>query len=254
MDDEKLLQATQTGEVVQPIRLYYQIVDKKRLLNRFKRLRCMDFDRVNNRWVWLYSHESKVLKFVKSYSSIPKVMHPIVIGSFFLRNGDESLFLDLRSFDRAIEAIPFFDKHIGRTVARITHAAVVNRYFEAKEQFPPNLDRFFCSDEMIEINPDDSIAEIESSIEKCRIDGKSDFHSVFEKRAKKALPEIEKFPVHFYEEGVESIKTVLRMRQIMAYQHWNGNTDCTLFDIIKTAAFGQKIKIGEPIGHSDTGI
>ncbi|MHC4215746.1 MAG: hypothetical protein ACYSWP_20555, partial [Planctomycetota bacterium] len=120
MDDKKLLQVTQTGGVVQPIRLYYQIVDKKRLLNRFKRLRCIDFDRVNNRWVWLYSHESKVLKFIKPYSSIPKEMHYIIIGSFFLKSGDELLFLDLRSFDRAIEAIPFFDKYIGRTVARIT--------------------------------------------------------------------------------------------------------------------------------------
>ena len=205
MDDEKLLQATQTGEVVQPIRLYYQIVDKKRLLNRFKRLRCMDFDRVNNRWVWLYSHESKVLKFVKSYSSIPKVMHPIVIGSFFLRSGDELLFLDLRSFDRALEAIPFFDKHIDRNIARITHAAVVNRLFGVKELFPPNLDGFFCNSE---------ITKTDTS---------------------KGTPEIEKFPVHFYEDGIDSITAALRMRQIMAHQHWNGNADCTLLDIIETA-------------------
>ncbi len=154
---------------------------QQELINRFKRLRCMDFDRVNNRWVWLYSHESKILKFKKSYQSIPKEMHPIIIVSFFLRNGDE-LLLDLRSFDRAIEAIPFFDKHIGRTVARITHAGVVNRLFDAKEQFSPNLDVFFSSDEMMENDTD------------------------------KSVPEVEKFPVHFYEEGITSIETVLRMR------------------------------------------
>ncbi len=66
--------------------------------------------------------------------------HPIVIGSFFLRNGDE-LLLDLRSFERAIKAIPFFDKHIGPDAARVTYAAVVNRLFDAKEQFFPNLRR-----------------------------------------------------------------------------------------------------------------
>jgi len=210
MDDEKLLQATQTGEVVQPIRLYYQIADKKRLIDSFKQLRCMDFDRVNNRWVWLYSHESKVLKFRKSYSSIPKEMHPIVIGSFFLRSGDELLFLDLRSFDRAIEAIPFFDKYVGQTVARVTHAAVVNRLFDAKEQFPPNLDVFFCSGEMMERDTD------------------------------KSTPEVEKFPVHFYEDGIGSIEATLRMRQIMAFQHWKGNTNYTLFDVIKTTIPGKK--------------
>ena len=254
MDGKKTLQLTQTDGVVQPIRLYYQIIDKKRLLNRFKRLRCMDFDPVNNRWVWLYANEAKRLKFRKSYSSIPKEMHSIVIGSFFLRNEDESLLLDLRSFDRTLEAIPFFDKYIGRNIARITHAAVVNRLFEAKEQFPPNLDGFFCSSEMIEKNPDDDIAEIESSIEKHRTGGKLNLYSVFEQKVKGALPEIEKFPVHFYQDGIGSIKIVLRVRQIMAYQHWKGDTNCTLFDIIKTATSGQKRKVGEPIGRSDTAI
>ena len=207
MNYEKLLQMTLTGEVAQPIRLYYQIVDKKRLIGSFKQLRCMDFDRVNNRWVWLYTHESKVLKFKKPYLSIPEKMHPIVIGSFFLRSGDE-LLLDLRSFDRAIEAIPFFDKYVGQTAARVTHAAVVNRLFDAKEQFPPNLDVFFRGDE------------------------------IPERDTGKGTPEVEKFPVHFYEDGIGSIKAALRMRQVMAFQHWKGNTDYTLFDVIKTTISG----------------
>ena len=205
MDDKKTLQLTQTGGVVQPIRLYYQIIDEKRLLDRFKRLRCIDSDPVNNRWVWLYADEAKRLKFEKPYSSIPKELHSIVIGSFFLRSEDESLLLDLRSFDRALEAIPFFDKHIDRNIARITHAAVVNRLFGVKELFPPNLDGFFCNSE---------ITKTDTS---------------------KGTPEIEKFPVHFYEDGIDSITAALRMRQIMAHQHWNGNADCTLLDIIETA-------------------
>lgn len=207
MNKKKLLQMTVTGEVVQPIRLYYQIVDKKRLIDRFRQLRCMDLDRTNNRWVWLYSHESKMLKFKKSYQSIPKEMHPIVIGSFFLRTGDE-LLLDLRSFERAIEAIPFFDKYIGRAVARITYAAVVNRLFDAKEQFSPNLDVFFCSDDMTENDMD------------------------------KSVPEVEEFPLHFYEDGITSIELGLRMRQIMAFEHWKGNIGCTLFDVINRAISG----------------
>ena len=41
----------------------------------------------------------------------------------------------------SIKAIPFFDKHIGPDAARVTYAAVVNRLFDAKEQFFPNLRR-----------------------------------------------------------------------------------------------------------------
>lgn len=233
MNNEKVLQVTLTGEAVQPIRLYYRIVDKKLLTDRFEKLHCMDFDPAKKRWVWLYSHESRKIKFERPYSSIPKKMRPIIIGSFFLRNGDELLF-DLRSFDRAIEAVPFFDKHLGRPAAQLTHAAVVNRFFGAKEQFPPNLDMFFNSGKMTEIDPDDGIAEIESLIETHRIDEKTDWFSALEQKAKKALPEVEKFPVYFYEEGITSLKTVLRIRQIMAFEHWKGNTDYTFFDVMKT--------------------
>jgi hypothetical protein len=38
-----------------------------------------------------------------------------VIGSFFLR--EDEAFLDLRSFERAVKAVTFFDKHIGRDAA-----------------------------------------------------------------------------------------------------------------------------------------
>lgn len=232
MNDEKTLQATVTGEAVQPIRLYCQIIDKSLLMKCFRKLRCMDFDPAKNRWVWLYANESKMLKFRKSYSSIPGKLRPIVLGSFFLRNRDE-LLLDLRSFDRAIKAIPFFDKHLGQAAARLTHAAVVNRFFDAQEQFPSNLDMFFSRDKMTEIDPDKSIAEVESLIETNRIDGNPDWSAVFEQRAKKAQPEVEKFPIYFYEEGIDSLKTTLYMRQVVAFEHWEGNTDYTLFDVIK---------------------
>ena len=203
------------------------------VIGRFGKLRCMDFDPDKNRWTWLYTRESKTLKFDKSYSSIPRKLRPIVLGSFFLRNGNE-LLLDLRSFERAIKAIPFFDKHLGQAIARITHAAVVNRFFDAQEQFFPNLDTFFNSGKMIEIDPDKAVAEIESLIETNYIDGNPDWPYVFEQRAKKTQPEVEKFPLYFYEEGITSLKTTLRMRHIMAFEHWKGNVDYTLFDVIKT--------------------
>jgi len=125
-----------------------------------------------------------------------------VIGSFFIRGNE--LFLDLRSFERAIKAIPFFDKHIGESVARITDAAVVNRFFDAQEQFPPpNLDLFFNRSQ-----------------------------------EKQHQLEVEKFPVHFYEDGMGSLELVLRIRHIVAFEHWKGNDKYTLFDAIKSAIPG----------------
>lgn len=95
MDSEKQLHATVTGEIFQPVRLYYQVFDNKEIRKIFSRLRCVEFDKSNNRWVWLYEKEAKKLKFKKSYSSIPKPMHPIVIDSLYLKPHNK-LFVDLR--------------------------------------------------------------------------------------------------------------------------------------------------------------
>ncbi|HMB08255.1 MAG TPA: hypothetical protein VKP69_31560, partial [Isosphaeraceae bacterium] len=46
---------------------------------------CLDYDATQKRWVWLYAHEAKKLRFQRSYAQFPKELHPIVIGAFFLR-------------------------------------------------------------------------------------------------------------------------------------------------------------------------
>jgi hypothetical protein len=61
------LSVTMTGEPYQPARIYYQVFQKHAVLGRFRRLRCIDFDKTQNRWVWLYQEEAKNLKFTKSY-------------------------------------------------------------------------------------------------------------------------------------------------------------------------------------------
>src|SRR6185295_3676577 len=94
------LLATVTGEHVQPVRLHYRVVDDKALLRIFTKLRCVDHDPSRERWVWLYDYEARKLHFQQSYPQIARHLHPIVIGSFFLRDKGQ-LLLDLRSCERA---------------------------------------------------------------------------------------------------------------------------------------------------------
>jgi len=131
MADKPIL-ATVTGEYFQPVRLHYQVLDHDGLLRAFKKLRCLEHDPTEQRWVWLYDHEAKTLRFKRSYAEIHKDLHPIVIGSFFLRTKDK-LLLDLRSCERAILAIPFFAKHLPQRVARVTESEIVNKLFSATE-------------------------------------------------------------------------------------------------------------------------
>jgi hypothetical protein len=61
---------------------------------------------------------------------------------------------------------------------------------------------------------------------------------LLEKDAQKPLPEIEKLPIHFYEEGIIGLDGALSMREIVALQHWKGNKNYTFYDLIRNQGRG----------------
>lgn len=230
---EKSILATVTGEYFQPVRLHYRVSDQHGLLAAFKKLRCVDHDPSGGRWVWLYDFEARHLQFQRSYAEIPKDLRPIVIGSFFLRSAGE-LHLDLRSPERAVSAIPFFDRHVPRRAAKVTEAEVVNRLFSAEDQrlTPASL---FDSQESVARDPEAAVrslveraADIPDPQERLRIAAEQ-----AESLAKRPLPEIERFPVHYYEDGIHGFSMALKLRQIVALQHWLGNPGYTLSDALQ---------------------
>lgn len=232
MADKPIL-ATLTGEYFQPVRLHYRVFDHEGLMRVFKQLRCLDYDATQQRWVWLFDREAKSLPFKQSYAQIPKDLHPLVIGSFFPR-GRDKLLLDLRSCERATLAIPFFDKHLPRTAAKVTDAEVVNKLFSATENSKLTPDGLFDHRGSIFCDPESAIqriiertAHVHDPEEKLRIALEE-----MESQAKQPLPEIERFPVHYYEDGIQGFATALKLRQVVALQHWLGDTGYTLFNVL----------------------
>jgi len=100
MESGKKLLMTMTGEMHQPVRLYYEIYDQAAVLKAFTKLRCLEEEQDNRRWVWLYHGEAKKLKFHTSYSAIPRTMRPIVLGVFRFPSVQD-MTLDVRSCERA---------------------------------------------------------------------------------------------------------------------------------------------------------
>ncbi len=217
--EERTLLVTLTGEYFQPVRLHYRVSDRAAVLQCFQELRCVDYDATRERWVWLYD--------------------PVIIGSFFLR-AEDKLILDLRSIERATEAILFFDKHLSRSVARVVEAEIVNRLFPIRDaQVTP--DSIFDHQTSTYIDPEavvqrtkDLVAGIAEPHERFRI-AFEDMQS----RAKEPLPEIERFPIHYYEEGIEGFRSLLQMRQMIALQHLLGNSEYSLYDVLQ-AMFNRK--------------
>src|SRR6478735_7924595 len=118
MPTEKQSIQTLTGELFQPIRLYYRLHNKSAVQVAFNKLHCMDFDTPGQRWVGVYDNEAKKLQFNKPWSSIPPERRPIVLGSFYTRV-DEEMYLDVGSIERALAAIAFFNRHIKRASAEL---------------------------------------------------------------------------------------------------------------------------------------
>jgi hypothetical protein len=231
--DEPIL-ATVTGENFQPVRLHYRVSDQESLLRAFRKLRCLDQDPPRRRWVWLYDHEAKKLRFKQSYAQLPPHLRPVVLGSFFLPAKDR-MHLDLRSCERAVLAVPFFDKHLPRKAVRVTEAEVVNKLFPATGNMALTPDSIFDRQPSTFLDPEGAMrrmAEMVSNIsdpqEKLRIALEE-----MQSGAKRPLPEIERFPVHYHQDGIHGFELALRLRQIVALQHWLGHAEFSLFDALQ---------------------
>src|SRR4051794_9765948 len=67
MPTEKQSIQTLTGELFQPIRLYYRLHNRSAVQVVFNKLHCMEFDKPDKRWVWVYDDEAKKLQFNKPW-------------------------------------------------------------------------------------------------------------------------------------------------------------------------------------------
>ncbi len=219
---------TMTGEIILPIRLYYNLHSKSGLQAKFTNLRCMNYDRAGDRWVWLYDGEAKNLKFSTPYSSIPPHKRPIVLGSFYSRV-DDQMYLDVGSVERAVKAIGFFDKHIKRVVAEVEYVAIYNKVCSSMEEHPGScFDKLFSEihTEDIDLILEKKLADASASMKEGRIT---------EMMNDKSFELIEAFSAHYYEDGIHNLETSLIAREAVAVARWSGKADYCLTDFIKDA-------------------
>lgn len=201
---------TSTGELFQLVRVYYQVFNQATILGVFKKLRCIEFDSTQNRWVWLFEHEAKKLRLGKPYSQLPKESRPVVIGYFTFR-GEDQMLLDVRSVERSTHAIAFFDKRINRRAARVTNLRIVNKLFEPTQELIEEFihqspDRFFDCDNIA--RPAEALLagleqikkekDIETRRQKALI--------LIDQISKAPLAEVEEMPTNFYEDGIEQLR------------------------------------------------
>lgn len=237
MRKDRVLLATVTGEPFQPVRLYYMIPSKPFVTRILSELRCMDEDREDRRWVWLYTAEAEPLTFQRRHAELPPEVHPVVIGALRFPK-KAGMTLELRSFERAIAAAKFFGPILGpRVVAR--RARVINRWFDAKEFVggPDELGRHLDQN-VTTIDPRVAEQRMEQYLSgaKTQEEKQRALERYYEdkRRERRDVPLIEDFPLAPEEETPDfmHLAMTLRLRSLRAYEHWNGNTNLILQDII----------------------
>src|SRR2546426_3855546 len=233
---------TTTGEIMQLIRLHYAVEDIEQLRAIFASLRCLEYDASQTRWVWLYTEEARTLSFKNS-----RAADNVVLGEFVFK-GETDVVLNLRSFERATNALGFFDHHLPRTVAHVTAMTVSNRLLSTAEAASlGSLDQHFEHAEVVVQDPASLLHDVEELVART-----PDLHKRFAlldqyltNRAHAPVSALERLPVHYYEDGIRAVEALLSIRQVRAMHHWQGNTSYTYQDMIR-----EMLRQGEsPTGH-----
>ncbi len=215
---------TLTGEPFQPVRIYYKVAQRHAVVDAFLHLHCLTCVPSEERWVWLYTHEASTLPFSRKPS--PSNETPWVLGSFSFV-GRRLLVLDISSFHRALAAIPFFDTHIPRKVARLSHMGITNRLFGEENMATFQWNTVFRSDGVFHDRSWFLLAKLFWITIRTRNMNKRMMllDKVVKTQLQTSDPEIEYLAIRYYREGLQQLRFMLQTRQQVAIQQWQGNTD-----------------------------
>lgn len=228
-----------TGEPYQPARLYYSVSNKKTVLGVFTKLKCLEYYEKSDRWYWFYSEEATKIRFQQSYNKIPKDAKPVPLG-YFIFLDDNTLILEVRSFQRVIEAVKFFNTRLNWRAAEPVRLRLVNKLsgcLPDETPKPPNsFAEFFDQDDVVIHSPEALEEEIKTIINQYETEEEKDaaVTAYMEEKSKHPLPEIEEIAVSIHEEGLSILEMALRMKHIEAWEHWQGNEYFTQYDLIQS--------------------
>jgi hypothetical protein len=221
---------TKTGELFQPVRLYYAIRKPQKIQKHLHALQCMRPESGSNQWTWLHTAEASTVTFEKKTAHLKK---PVELGTlvFF---GESSLFLDVYSIERALAAMMFFDRRLPRRLARMTHLSIVNSLFDSHSahtfQFPA------CTASDAQAN--DPILTIFQQLDTLNKRGRTPQEkrdtvaSYLQTTVTQAFPRIEHLALRFSRKAYRQIRFLLESRQYVAIQRWKGDDQITLSDYV----------------------
>jgi hypothetical protein len=205
-DKDKYPAFTATGELAQPARLYYEVLDIKRTVRFLSRRRSITYDARRNRYSWYFTGDARHVDLPRKYTDFSHLKRSPRIG--FLHIVNSCMHADFDSFERALAFIEFIQEYIPVTVLRLKKIAYRNIFLEYTTQLDGKHDLLFLYVEYT---------------------GKNTEHSEVVSLS------------NFYEEGIDSLRRLLAEKQLMAMNRWNVNEDETLVDVMTKCFFNRSV-------------
>lgn len=212
-----------------PARLYFKFLNQKNLVKALTKLRCLEWEN-DSQFSISYWEEARSLPLGIPYDGVPEEIFPILLAKGKIVGAE--LLIDVRSFQRAVGMIKFLYMYLGPDLLYVTHIATYNRRFAALGETLPDIlapDKLFSDD----------------NIPTGTVFNKNDFHKIPETAGdidqlkfrldaaiNQPLPVIQKMPVTGTKQGLDALEARLLMNMVIAKEHWDGNTTCSMGDII----------------------
>jgi hypothetical protein len=186
-------------------------------------------------WQWLYQYEAAAITFGVPYAEVPDEVQPLIIGRGKFPD-PKRLVIEVRSIQRAIEAAKFFGPILGDRVV-LRRVRLINRWFAGSEAAGglDRLDRLLDANVVV-IDPAKTESELDRLMAKfsTKREKRAAWDAYHEARRREDVPLVEDFPLAPEEETPEfrDLSMTLMFRAVHAWEHWRGNNDLTLGDII----------------------
>ncbi len=221
-----------TGDPYQPTRAYYQLHESvTTLTDCFQKLDCIVPGNRKGQWLWQFEAEAQRLRFECIHRQLPSEARPVTLGQFEISEpdsaeGQATVALTLFSFDRLLQAIPFFDRHISRNIITATKMRLVNHFFTASEVEQPlrykHVETLLEGDHVKASRADEVLAKVEelATLGSDATERMLEITNFLEQVAQEPRPEVEELPINFYEDGIISLEMILNTRRKEAMDAW----------------------------------
>ncbi len=220
------------GEIMQPVRLRYKIVNQREFSGKIPLLKCLETATQPPLILWTLSHE--VLQMKQNVAALPLDSNATILGKIEI-TATEMLVM-LNSIEGAAFAILFFDKHFGSKVIAVETMDVCNKLYKNTEKNKlryANIESFF---ENKTFEDDNTVQAFVDTIldgrkkDKPREKNRKQLAEIVQNEKK---PVFENKKVTFYsKDGIESVKYTLKLAQNLALRHLHGEPQLTMFDLM----------------------